>query len=95
MEIGNSDYEILLSDIQKTIDRNDELFKLTQKANYPDANSYSSNLLNYKIDTQVSDLKKARTQIWDFLSKKYACLKCHLFMESNFYQLFLFINCNS
>jgi len=71
MEISNADYEILLSDIKKTIDKNDELFKLIQKANYPDAGSYSSNLLNYKIDTQVTDLKKARTQIWDFLSQKY------------------------
>ena len=71
MEVSNADYEILLSDIKKTIDKNDELFKLIQKANYPDAGAYSSNLLNYKIDTQVTDLKKARTQIWDFLSQKY------------------------
>ena len=28
-------------------------------------------ILNYKIDTQVNDLKKAREQIWDFLKKKY------------------------
>ena len=27
---------------------------LIQKANYPDAGNYSSDLLNYKIDTQVT-----------------------------------------
>lgn len=84
MEISNADYEILLSDIKKTIDKNDELFKLIQKANYPDAGSYSSNLLNYKIDTQVTDLKKARTQIWDFLSQKYeenSNLRAYYFSE--------------
>ena len=84
MEMSNADYEILLSDIKKTIDKNDELFKLIQKANYPDAGSYSSNLLNYKIDTQVTDLKKARTQIWDFLSQKYeenSNLRAYYFSE--------------
>ena len=82
--MSNADYEILLSDIKKTIDKNDELFKLIQKANYPDAGSYSSNLLNYKIDTQVTDLKKARTQIWDFLSQKYeenSNLRAYYFSE--------------
>tara|TARA_B110000305_G_C19233967_1_gene536583 strand:+ start:93 stop:842 length:750 start_codon:yes stop_codon:yes gene_type:complete len=84
MEMSNADYEILLSDIKKTIDKNDELFKLIQKANYPDAGSYSSTLLNYKIDTQVTDLKKARTQIWDFLSQKYeenSNLRAYYFSE--------------
>lgn len=84
MEMSNADYEILLSDIKKTIDKNDELFKLIQKANYPEAGSYSSNLLNYKIDTQVTDLKKARTQIWDFLSQKYeenSNLRAYYFSE--------------
>lgn len=82
--MSNADYEILLSDIKKTIDKNDELFKLIQKANYPEAGSYSSNLLNYKIDTQVTDLKKARTQIWDFLSQKYeenSNLRAYYFSE--------------
>ena len=58
-------------EIKTTIDKNDNLFKLIQKANYPNAGTYSSDLLNYKIDTQVTDLKKAREQIWDFLTKKY------------------------
>ena len=41
-------------------------------------------LLNYKIDTQVTDLKKARTQIWDFLSQKYeenSNLRAYYFSE--------------
>jgi hypothetical protein len=65
------DYKALMFEIKSTIDKNDNLFKLIQKANYPNAGSYSSDLLNYKIDTQVTDLKKAREQIWDFLTKKY------------------------
>jgi hypothetical protein len=84
MIINNADYEILLSDIKKTIDKNDELFKLIQKANYPDAGAYSSDLLDYKIDTQVTDLQTARTQIWDFLSKKYeenSTLRTYYFNE--------------
>ena len=65
------DYQLLLSEIQSTIDKNDSLFKQIQKSNYPDAGTYSSDLLNYKIDKQVTDLTATRTQIWDFLTKKY------------------------
>jgi hypothetical protein len=67
----SQDYNSLMFEIKTTIDKNDNLFKLIQKANYPNAGTYSSDLLNYKIDTQVNDLKKAREQIWDFLKKKY------------------------
>lgn len=66
-----ADYQFLLSEIQYTIDKNDSLFKQIQQSNYPNAGSYTSDLLNYKIDTQVTDLTETRTQIWDFLSKKY------------------------
>ena len=69
--LGSYDYQTLLDEIKISINRNDNLFKLIQKANYPNAGTYSSDLLNYKIDTQVNDLKKAREQIWDFLKKKY------------------------
>ena len=65
------DYKSLMFEIKTTIDKNDALFKLIHKANYPNAGTYSSDLLDYKIDTQVIDLKKAREQIWDFLKKKY------------------------
>ena len=68
---SSADYQSLMSDIKTTINKNDNLFKLIQKANYPDAGSYSSDLLNYKIDTKITDLKQARSQIWDFLNKKY------------------------
>ena len=69
---GSADYQILMSEIQQTINKNDLLFKQIQKSNYPDAGTYSSDLLNYKINTQVTDLTDARQQIWDFLNKKYA-----------------------
>jgi hypothetical protein len=65
------DYTSLISEIQSTIDKNDSLFKQIQQTNYPNAGSYSSDLLNYKISTQVADLTKTRIQIWDFLNKKY------------------------
>jgi hypothetical protein len=68
---STSDYSALLSEIQSTIDKNDALFKQIQQSNYPNAGSYTSDLLNYKIDTSVSDLTAARQQIWDFLTKKY------------------------
>ena len=68
---GSSDYQSLINEIKTTIDKNDSLFKQIQQTNYPNAGSYKSDLLNYKIDTQVTDLTKARQQIWDFLNKKY------------------------
>jgi len=69
---STSDYSALLSEIQTTIDKNDALFKQIQESNYPNAGSYTSDLINYKIDTTVTDLTSARQQIWDFLKKKYA-----------------------
>jgi hypothetical protein len=68
---GSADYQNLLAEIKNTIDKNDRLFQQIQKVNYPNAGNYSSDLLNYKIDTQVSDLTKARQNIWDFINKKY------------------------
>ena len=68
---GSNEYQILLNEIKNTIDRNDTLFKQIQQANYPNAGTYASDLLNYKIDTQVSDLTKARQTVWDFVNKKY------------------------
>lgn len=68
---GSADYQILLTEVKNTIDKNDRLFQQIQKVNYPNAGSYSSDLLNYKIDTQVSNLTEARQNIWDFVNKKY------------------------
>jgi hypothetical protein len=68
---NSSDYQTLMNEIKQTIDKNDMLFKQIEQANYPDAGTYTSDLLNYKIDTQISDLTKARQQIWDYLNKKY------------------------
>jgi hypothetical protein len=69
---NSSDYQTLMTEIKTTLDKNDALFKQIQQANYPNAGAYTSELLNYKIDTQVADLTKARKEIWDFLNKKYA-----------------------
>lgn len=83
-DTSTEDYQLLLSEIQSTIDKNDSLFKQIQKSNYPDAGTYSSDLLNYKIDKQVTDLTATRTQIWDFLTKKYnenTNLRAHYFDE--------------
>jgi len=68
---SSPDYQTLMTDIKASIDKNDKLFTTIQQSNYPDAGKYTSDLLNYKIDTQVTDLTVARTQIWDFLTKKY------------------------
>lgn len=64
-------YNALLLEIKNTIDKNDKLFQQIQQANYPDAGSYQSDLLNYKIDMQTKDLVKARQTVWDFITKKY------------------------
>ena len=50
---NSADYQTLMSSIKSTIDKNDLLFKQIQQSNYPDAGSYTSDLLNYKLDTQV------------------------------------------
>ena len=68
---GSTEYTALLNDIKTTINRNDALFKQIQQSNYPDAGTYTSDLLNYKIDTQIADLSKARNTVWDFVNKKY------------------------
>ena len=68
---SSSTYQALLTEIKKTVDRNDQLFQQIQQANYPNAGNYQSDLLNYKIDTQIKDLEKARQTVWDFLGKKY------------------------
>ena len=81
---STTDYTTLMSEIQATIDKNDELFKQIQASNYPNAGSYKSDLLNYKIDTSVTDLTATRQQIWDFLTKKYAentALRTYYFNE--------------
>jgi len=68
---GSAEYQKLLVEIKNTIDKNDRLFQQIQRINYPNAGNYSSDLLNYKIDVQVSDLTQARQTIWEFINKKY------------------------
>ena len=82
---SNSDYQTLMTEIQTTIKKNDELFNQIQQSNYPNASSYSNSLANYNIDTQITDLNKARQNIWDFLNKKYeenTKLRTYYFNES-------------
>ena len=67
----NLDYENLVKEIKNTIDKNNQLFQQIQKSNYPNAGSYQSDLINYKIDVKVNDLKNTRQEIWDFINKKY------------------------
>ena len=67
----SSDYQNLLNEIKNTIDKNDRLFQQIQQANYPNAGNYASDLLNYKIDTQIADMTQARQTIWDFVNRKY------------------------
>lgn len=68
---GSPDYQSLMKEIKFSIDKNNNLFKSIQQSNYPDAGTYTSDLLDYKIDTKITDLKKAREDIWNFLLKKY------------------------
>ena len=69
--IESTTYTNLLNDIKNLIDRNDFLFKKIQQSNYPNAGSYTSDLINYKIDTQIADLTKTRDTVWNFVNKKY------------------------
>lgn len=67
----NTDYDNLVKEIKNTIDKNNQLFQQIQQSNYPNAGSYQSDLINYKIDVKVNDLKNTRQEIWDFINKKY------------------------
>ena len=65
------DYTKLVNEIKSTIDRSDALFKTIQESNYPNAGQYRSDLANYKINSQITDLTKTRNEIWTYLTKKY------------------------
>lgn len=68
---ANIDYENLVNEIKNTIQKNNTLFQQIQQSNYPNAGNYQSDLINYKIDVKVNDLKNTRQEIWDFINKKY------------------------
>jgi len=81
---GNSDYQNLIQEIKNTIDKNDRLFQQIQMANYPNAGNYSSDLLNYKIETEGKTLEDVRNQVWNYLTSKYnenTNLRRHYFNE--------------
>ena len=71
LPIDSYNYNALMNEIKITIDKNDNLFKLIQNSNYPNAGTYSSDLLVYKIDTQVDSLRNDRDIVWNFLTQKY------------------------
>jgi len=68
---ADADYAKLIQEIENTISKNDVLFQQIQKSNYPNPGNYQSDLVNFKIDTKITDLTKTRGQIWDFINKKY------------------------
>lgn len=68
---SNMDYDNLVNEIKNTIEKNNRLFQQIQQSNYPNAGNYQSDLINYKIDVKVNDLKNTRQEIWDFINKKY------------------------
>ena len=70
--LSNADYQSLIQDIKTTIDKNDNLFQQIQQANYPNAGNYTSDLLNYKIETEGKNLEEVRMQVWNYLTRKYA-----------------------
>jgi hypothetical protein len=69
--LENNDYQTLIDEIKATIDKNDKLFQQIQRANYPNAGNYSSDLLNYKIETEGRNLEDVRNQVWEYLTRKY------------------------
>ena len=69
--IANNDYQTLVNEIKSTIDKNDQLFQQIQQSNYPNAGNYSSDLLNYKINTEGKTLEDVRNQVWNYLTSKY------------------------
>ena len=69
--ITNNDYQTLVAEIKSTIDKNDNLFQQIQRSNYPNAGNYSSDLLNYKIETEGKSLEDVRNQVWNYLTSKY------------------------
>ena len=65
------DYQKLSSEIQQTIDRHNNTFKLIRSSDYSDSNSYESAFKDYKIDKEIEDVEEKRKEIWDVLTKKY------------------------
>ena len=52
------DYQKLSSEIQQTIDRHNNTFKLIRSSDYSDSNSYESAFKDYKIDKEIEDVEE-------------------------------------
>ena len=65
------DYEQLANEIQQTIDRHNNTFKLIKSTQYSDSNSYESAFKDYKLNKEVDDVESQRKEIWEVLTKKY------------------------
>jgi hypothetical protein len=65
------DYEQLANEIQQTIDRHNNTFKLIKSTQYSDTNSYESAFKDYKLNKEVEDVEIQRKEIWEILTKKY------------------------
>jgi len=67
----NSSYQNLTNEIKNTVADNERLFREMRAATYDGSGNYESDLKNYKINKEVTNVNEARTQIWDVLDKKY------------------------
>lgn len=67
----NSSYQNLTNEIKNTVDDNERLFREMRSATYDGSRSYESDLKDYKINKEITNVNEARTQIWDVLGKKY------------------------
>lgn len=65
------DYQQLANEIQQTIDRHNNTFKLIKSSQYSDSNSYESAFKDYKLNKEVEDVETQRKEIWEVLTKKY------------------------
>jgi hypothetical protein len=65
------DYQQLSNEIQQTIDRHNNTFKLIKSSQYSDSNSYESAFKDYKLNKEVDDVETQRKEIWEVLTKKY------------------------
>jgi hypothetical protein len=67
----NTSYKNLIMDIDRTINENERLFKEMKNANYDNSGNYESDLKNYKINKEVTNVNENRQQLWEALDKKY------------------------
>lgn len=67
----NTSYQNLITDIDRTINENERLFKEMRETNYEKGTDYESDLKDYKINKEVTNVNDTRQQLWEVLDKKY------------------------